>query len=370
MSSSWGRNLRVSIFGESHGPAVGVVLDGLPAGIPLDEEALGRFMARRAPGQGAHTTSRKESDLPLIQSGYYNGYTTGTPLCALIQNKDTRSGDYSEMQQLARPAHADYTGFIRYGGYADPRGGGHFSARLTAPLVFAGGVAKQALSRLGITVGARISSIYGIEDAPLDPVGVTSGELEAICAKGFPVLEDARGEEMLAAIKSAGADGDSVGGVVACCALGLPPGIGSPMFDGVENVIASLLFGIPGVKGVEFGAGFGSAGLLGSQNNDAMRIEQGNVACDTNNHGGILGGITSGMPLVVRAAFKPTPSIAKEQRTVNFVSLQNAALRVKGRHDPCIVPRAVPCVEAAVAIALLELMLEGGNQNGFASLAR
>jgi len=347
-----------------------VVLDGLPPGLRLDEEAILRFMARRAPGQGAHTTSRRESDRPLVQSGFVDGRTTGTPLCAVIENADTRAGDYGEMARLARPGHADYTGFVRYGGYADVRGGGHFSGRLTAPLVFAGAVAAQALAEHGITVGAHIASIRAVADAVPDPVAVSAGELAAVAAKDFPVLDDGRGAAMRAEIDSARLSGDSVGGVVACYGVGLPAGIGSPMFDGVENVLASLLFGIPGVKGVEFGAGFGCAGMLGSENNDPLRMRGGEIVSSSNHHGGVLGGITSGMPLVVRVALKPTPSIPREQDTVDYLSGEEAVLRVRGRHDPCIVPRAVPCVEAAVALGLLDMLLEGGNGYGSGVFAR
>jgi len=370
MSSNWGRSLRLSIFGESHGRSVGVVIDGLPAGLAIDENALALFMARRAPGQGRHTTSRREADVPVIQSGFHLGRTTGTPLCALIENADTRSSDYAEVSRLARPSHADYTGFVRYGGHNDIRGSGHFSGRLTAPLVFAGGVAKQALAVCGVAVGAHIRSIHGVDDAPLDPVCVTAAELDAVAAKPFPVLDDTRGEAMLAEIEAARSAGDSVGGVVECCAVGMPAGVGSPMFDGVENAVASLLFGIPGVRGLEFGDGFASAALRGSENNDPMRAENGRILCETNRHGGVLGGISSGMPLLMRAAFKPTPTIAKEQRTVDYMTGENASITGKGRHDPCIVPRAVPCVESAVALALLELLLEGGNPIGFTDLAR
>ncbi len=361
MSSSWGNNLRVSIFGESHGNAIGVVLDSPPPGLALDMEQLAAFMARRAPGQGAHTTARKEPDLPQIQSGLVNGRTTGTPLCAIIPNTNTRSGDYGEMEALARPAHADYTGFVRYGGYNDIRGGGHFSGRLTAPLVFAGGMALQALAQKNIAIGAHIAHIHGVADAVLDPVGVTAEQLQSITQKPFAVIDDQQGALMLAEIETARTNLDSVGGVVECCGVGVPVGLGSPIFDGLENRIASLVFGVPGVKGIEFGAGFAAANLFGSQSNDPMQVESGIISHTANRHGGILGGISSGMPIVFRVAFKPTPSIAQQQSTVDYRKAENAVLQIRGRHDPCIVPRAVPCVEACLAIALMDAMMEGGN---------
>lgn len=358
MSSVWGKNFRLSIFGESHGPAIGVVIDGLPPGLKLDEDELHAFMSRRAPGK-SFSTPRVEKDIPVIRSGVLNGYTTGTPLCAIIENTDTRSSDYSEVSRLARPSHADYTGFVRYQGYADTRGGGHFSGRLTAPLVFAGGVAKQLLAEHGIFIGGHISSIADINDKYPDNLNLTRDHLEAVAKKPFPVFDDGKCKEMLDIIEQAREDGDSVGGVVACYALGVPAGIGSPMFEGVENIAASIIFGIPAVKGVEFGSGFDGTRLRGSENNDPMRIKDGEFITETNNHGGIIGGITSGMPIVVRAAIKATPSISREQRTVDYINSENAVISIKGRHDPCIVPRAVPCVEAGLAIALAELFLDG-----------
>lgn len=365
MSSSWGRNLRISLFGESHGPAVGVVLEGLPPGIPLDMKAVAAFMARRAPGTSNLSTARREADQPHIQSGVFDGKTTGTPLCALIANTDTRPADYERMQTLARPGHADHTGYLRYAGCNDPRGGGHFSARLTAPLVFAGAVAVQALALQGVVVGGQIAAIHKIVDTPLDPVAVTPQQLAALAAKPLPVQSDRAGEQMRAAIEAARAAGDSVGGVVACYALGLPPGLGTPMFDGLENRIASLLFGVPAVKGVEFGEGFAAARLMGSENNDPYRMQGNQPVTQTNCHGGILGGISSGMPLVLRAAFKPTPSIAQLQHTVDYRAGSDSDLSVRGRHDPCVVPRAVVCVESCVALAVLDSGLEGGNPCGF-----
>ena len=360
MSSSWGNDLRLSIFGESHSTAIGAVLDGLPAGEPIDWEELLRFMARRSSKGGKTDTPRLEADLPQIQSGLWEGVTTGTPLCAVIENTNTRSRDYDQLRHLARPGHADYTGFLRYGGHADVRGGGHFSGRLTAPLVFAGGVCRQILARRGITIGAHIAAAAGIPDTPFDPASVSAGQLAEVTAKPFPVVDDAAGEAMIAAIDQARQQQDSVGGIIECALVGLPGGLGSPMFDGVENRLASLLFGIPAVKGLEFGSGFALAGMRGSQSNDPFCMENGQVRTARNHNGGILGGITSGMPLVFRVAIKPTPSISQPQQTVDFLEKQDASLTVEGRHDPCIVRRAVPCMEAAAALALLDLLL-GSN---------
>lgn len=357
MSSSWGKNLHLSLFGESHGAAVGVVLDSLPAGERIDMDELAAFMARRAPGSGAFSTKRKEADSPRFLSGVQNALTCGTPLCISIENTDTRSGDYRQQETLARPSHADFTGFVRYGGHNDIRGGGHFSGRLTAPLVAAGGIALQILARRGVSIGAHLYSVGGVQDRPFDSVALTTEQLSAPQKKPFPVQDDKKGAEMLAQIEAVRKEGDSIGGIVECAALGLPVGIGSPMFYGVENVISSLLFGIPAVKGVEFGEGFAACALRGSQNNDAFILQNGEIKTQTNRHGGILGGITSGMPLILRAAFKPTPSIAQEQRTVDFLHKTEATLTIKGRHDPCLAVRAVPCVEAAVALALLDMML-------------
>lgn len=358
MSSNWGSQINISIFGESHGPAIGVTLDGVPAGIALDEAEIAAFMARRAPQGQQHSTARREADTPEILSGVLNGKTTGAPLCAVIRNTDTRSHDYEQTRSLARPGHADYTAHIRYGGYNDVRGGGHFSGRLTAPLVFAGAVAKSAIKARGITVGARIAAIHGIEDTKTDTALITAEQLLVVTKKGFPVFDVTAGEKMLAEIDTARKNGDSVGGVIECIAVGVPAGLGSPMFDGLENKIASIVFGIPAVKGLEFGDGFGLSGLYGSESNDALRADNGSVKASSNRHGGILGGISNGMPVVVRAAFKPTPTISREQETVDYKLLENASISSGGRHDPCVVPRAAVCIEAAVALALFDALLE------------
>lgn len=358
MSSVWGERLKISLFGESHGPAIGVVIDGLPAGERIDEAELAAALARRAPGKSPAVTARRETDTPEFLSGLINFVTTGAPLCIVIRNQDAHSGDYAQFSHIPRPGHADFTAGVRYSGFCDYRGGGHFSGRLTAPLAAAGNICAQILARRGVTVGAHLFSCAGISDAPLDPAGVTPEQLAAMVSSPFPVIDSARGAQMLEKIAALRAAGDSAGGVVECAASGVAPGLGGP-FVGVESVISSLLFAVPGVKGVEFGSGFAAAGLTGSSNNDAFECENGRVVTETNNHGGILGGITSGMPVIVRAAFKPTPSIAVEQQSVDLDTMTGTRLSIKGRHDPCIAVRAVPVVEAAVSTALLELYLEG-----------
>lgn len=347
--SQYGEHLHLTIFGQSHAPAIGMTLEGLPAGEAIDMEALQGFLNRRAPGQNEWSTPRKEADVPEFLSGLVGNVTCGAPLTAIIRNTNIRSGDYAGLSVVPRPGHADFTAAVKYGGHADFAGGGAFSGRLTAPLCIAGGICLQLLRRRGITVISRIAAIGGVTDtAPL--TASTAG-------KPFPVVEDAAGEAIRAAIAAAKAEGDSVGGIIECAVLGLPVGLGGPLFDGMEGKIASIIFGIPAVKGIEFGAGFAAAALRGSENNDAFTVENGTVKTVTNHCGGILGGITNGMPLTFRTAFKPTPSIAKEQQSVNLTSLTPETLRVQGRHDPCIVPRAVPCVEAAAAVAVYDALL-------------
>lgn len=358
MSSVWGDRLTISIFGESHSGGIGVVIDGFSAGVAIDFDAVARFMARRAPAGQAHATKRREADTPEVLSGIRDGVTCGTPISCIIRNTDTRSQDYQNLSDTPRPGHADYTGRVRYGGYNDPRGGGHFSGRLTAPLVFAGAVCSHYLAQQGIAVGAHIAAIHGVLDTPFDMAAVDANTLAMVTAKPMPVLDDEAGARMLAEIENARMAGDSVGGIVECAAVGLPAGLGDPMFNGVENEIASIVFGIPAVRGIEFGAGFAASGMTGSTHNDAFCIRDGKVKTETNRHGGVLGGITSGMPLIVRAAFKPTPSIAQTQQSVSLTDMTQCELAVHGRHDPCVVVRALPCVEAAVMVALTNLLLK------------
>ena len=362
MASIWNNRISISIFGESHGAGIGVVIDNLPPGEYIRMEEILAFMSRRAPKKNKTSTPRNEKDIPQIMSGLYNNRTTGTPLCAVIQNTDQHSNDYKNVQTLARPGHADYTGAKRYQGFNDVRGGGHFSGRLTAPLVFAGAVCAQILERRGIYTGAHIAAIHGIKDKEFIYTNVTREELLDIRKKEFPVIDDEAGKKMIDDVDKARRSLDSLGGIIGCAAINIPAGIGSPMFDGLENSISQLVFGIPAVKGIEFGIGFKAAELLGSQNNDEFYVDDhGHVLTRTNNHGGILGGISSGMPLILRVAIKPTPSIAQPQNTIDYTNLSNDVISIKGRHDPCIVPRAVPCVEAAVNIALLSHILEYPN---------
>lgn len=362
MSSTWNNKITFSIFGESHGQAIGVCMDNVPAGESIDLDEVYKFMARRAPKKNGLTTARNEKDMPQIMSGYYNGKTTGTPLCAIIANNDHHSQDYSNLSRLARPGHADYTGALRYRGFNDVRGGGHFSGRLTAPLCFAGAVAQQILRKRGIYIGAHVAEIHGIKDKSFDPINTSKDDIRELWDKDFPVIIDVQGNEMKKEIENAKAQGDSVGGIIEAIAINVPAGIGSPIFDGLENSIAQLIFGIPAVKGLEFGIGFESAKLTGSENNDEFYVnDRGLVVTKTNNHGGILGGISSGMPITLRVAIKPTPSISKPQETVDYSAMKNETLEIKGRHDPCIVPRAVAAVEAALNIAILNHMLDYPN---------
>lgn len=358
MSSEFGHLLKVSVFGQSHGKAIGVVVDGLPAGEAVDFTELQAFLDRRKPGKNPLSTARKEADAPTFLSGLENGMTCGAPLCAVIENSDQHSTDYAGLTDTPRPGHADYTAGVKWGGHADMRGGGHFSGRLTAPLCIAGGIAKQILARRGIYVGAHLASV-GMESDSLFPLHPTAALFDEVAAKSFPVLDDRAGERMQALILEARQNLDSVGGVIECAAIGLPAGLGDPMFDGLENRLAAALFGIPAVKGVEFGLGFGSARLHGSENNDPFTVEDGRVVTESNRAGGILGGITTGMPITLRVAMKPTPSISQAQRTVSLSAMENAELVIRGRHDPCIAHRAVPVVEAVTATVLLDLLLEG-----------
>ncbi len=372
MSSSFGHSIRVQVFGQSHSAAVGAVVDGLPAGEPVDLDALAAFMARRAPGGAAWSTPRKEADAVEVLSGLNpDGRTCGAPLALLVRNTNTRSKDYSELRRKPRPGHADLTAWARWHGEQDVAGGGHFSGRLTACLCAAGAVCLQVLARRGVSVGAHLASVAGIDDVRFDPVALDPATLSAPGAKAFPVLDDDAGRAMQAAVAGARAAKDSVGGVVECAALGMPAGVGAPMFDGLENRIAQAVFGIPAVKGLEFGAGFGAAELYGSQNNDPWRLgDDGRVRAASNNAGGILGGISTGMPLVFRAAFKPTSSIFRRQDTVDVEAGENAELAIVGRHDPCVAVRAVPVVEAACALALADALADDGLLGPVSDLGR
>lgn len=359
MASYLGEHIHVSVFGQSHSPAIGVVVDGLPAGERVDMEELGRFLKRRAPGQNATSTPRKEADLPQFLSGLVDDVTCGAPLAALIENTNTRSQDYAQLRDKPRPGHADFTAQVKYGGFQDVAGGGHFSGRLTAPLCIAGGICLQILKRRGLEVAAHIASVAGEADRPFDPMGESTETMDALKRAPFPVLDEKVGERMRKVILQAKEEGDSVGGIIECLVTGVPAGLGEPMFGGMENRLAAALFGIPAVKGVEFGAGFGVAAMRGSENNDPFTVKDGKVVTETNHAGGILGGITNGMPLVFRLAVKPTPSIAKQQQTVSLSKKQVEELVVTGRHDPCIVPRAVPVVEAVTALVLTDLLFSG-----------
>ncbi len=352
MSNSIGKNLQISIFGQSHSEAIGVVIDGFPAGFAVDMPALEAFLARRSSVGKAFATKRTEPDKPEFLSGLINCVTCGAPLSAIIRNTNVRSSDYQATENIPRPSHADFTAEVKYGGFQDKAGGGHFSGRLTAPLCLAGGLCLQWLSKKGIHIFSHIAAIKNVYDRPFSPMHPEN----TIKDIHFPVLDVVQGEKMLSVIEQARQNGDSVGGLVECAAVGVPPGLGDPMFDGLENRLAAMLFGIPGVKGVEFGDGFSSATLYGSENNDAFYMDGDTVRTKTNHHGGILGGISSGMPILLRVAFKPTPSIAKVQQSVDLLQKKDVPLTIHGRHDPCIVPRAAACVEAAVAIALFDFI--------------
>jgi len=357
MSSTWGQHLKLSIFGQSHGEAIGVTLDGFPAGMEIDMDRLLTEMARRAPGQSLLTTARKEADAPEFLSGVLNGCTTGQPICIVIRNTNQRSRDYGDGVDLVRPGHADYTGHVRYFGFEDWRGGGSFSGRLTAPLVAAGALCSQWLEQQGINIACHIQQLGDVRDASFldaDP----SVDHSYMKQMHLPVLTAGLDVQMEAAAMVARNEGDSIGGVIECMATGLPAGLGAPFFDSVESQISHLLFSVPAVKGVEFGEGFGFASMRGSQANDAFRMSDGSVITETNHSGGVNGGITNGMPVIFRCAIRPTPSIAQKQQTVSLKTGENAELEIHGRHDPCILPRAVPVIEAMTAIAILDLWKE------------
>ena len=353
MSSSFGEKIRVSIFGQSHSAAIGVTIEGLPVGFRPDFEKIDAFMARRAPGKSEFSTARKEADQYEILSGIADGVFCGAPFAAVIRNTSQRSSDYAPFRDTPRPGHADYTARVRYGNHQDASGGGHFSGRLTAPLCLAGAICMQILEEKGVKIGAHILQIGTALDRRFDPM---QPELNSVLPGVLPVLEASAAEEMAGVIREAKEEGDSVGGVIEVGVMGFPAGIGDPMFDGIENRIAQIVFGVPAVKGLEFGSGFDCASMRGSAHNDAYVLRSGRVETATNNHGGILGGISSGMPIVFRAAVKPTPSIFKPQRSVDLNTMAETELVISGRHDPCIVPRAVPVMEAAAAIALADML--------------
>ncbi len=355
MSFVTGDKIKISIFGQSHSEAMGAVIDGFPAGFKIDEAKLSEFMARRAPGSDEFSTPRKEKDVVKFVSGLTNGITNGAPLCGIIENTNTRSKDYDSLRDIPRPGHADFAAWSKFGENRDVSGGGQFSGRLTAALCIAGGVLKQLLEEKGIYIGAHIASIGSVEDDGFDACSVDKNNF--VDKKPFPVINDKKGEAMKEEILRAKAQADSVGGTVECAIVGVEKGIGDTFFGGWESLISSAVFAIPGVKGIEFGKGFGASLLLGSENNDSFLIRDGEIVTATNNHGGILGGISTGMPIIFRAAFKPTPSIGKEQKSVSLSKKEETALVVNGRHDPCIVKRAVPCVEAAAAIVVANKVL-------------
>ena len=355
MSSTYGENIKLSIFGQSHGAAIGMTLDGVPAGLKVDIPKLQAFLSRRAPGNNAYSTPRREEDQPEFLSGIVNGYTCGAPIAAIIRNNNTRSGDYEQLKSCPRPGHADFTAQIKYQGFQDIAGGGHFSGRLTAPLCIAGGLCLQWLEERGIRIGAHLSVCAGVGDEPIF-LDWENPDIDAINSD-FPVLNKESGVKMQEAIAKAAADGDSVGGLIECVITGLPAGIGDPMFGGMESRIAQIVYGIPAIKGLEFGTGFTGSYLRGSQNNDSYYVSDGQIRTRNNRAGGILGGITNGMPLVFQVAVKPTPSISKLQQTVDLTTMKPYELQIKGRHDPCIAPRAVPVVEAAAAIAIYDALM-------------
>lgn len=360
MGANWGHGLRLSIFGESHGKAIGINIDGLPSGIELDLESIARDMERRAPGRNRFSTQRKESDSFEILSGVYEGKTTGAPLCVIIRNEDKKSKDYSKLKEVMRPSHSDYPAYIKYRGGNDVRGGGHFSGRITAPLVFAGALAKSILSKKNIHVGAMIKSIKNIEIE--SPKELSKNIFEELARKEMAILDEKKISEVKEEIERARMNQDSVGGSIKCFAIGVPAGLGEPFFDSLESSIAHLAFSVPAVKGIEFGRGFDITKYYGSEMNDEYYYEDGKVKTYTNNNGGILGGISNGMPINFKVAIKPTPSISKPQKSINVKERENCELTIEGRHDPCIVPRAVVVIESIMAIALLDKIYEAGGK--------
>jgi len=356
MSSIWGKNIKISIFGESHGPLIGVTIDGIPSGIKLDMGYISKEMKRRKPGRSM-TTPRKEDDNVEIVSGIFNGFTTGTPLTATIKNKDINSAHYTDCENIPRPSHADYTGMLRYNNFNDKRGGGHFSGRLTAPIVFAGSILRLALEEHGIVIGSHLKSIQSIEDKSFDMCKEDIPLISLLRNMDLPVIDTDIIKEIENILADVSKSGDSVGGVIEGIVYNLPAGLGDPIFHSIESLLSSIFFSIPGVKGVEFGAGFSIASMQGSLANDAYCNQNGNIRTTTNNNGGIVGGISNGMPIIWRVAMKPTPSISLPQKSLNLETLEPAELSIVGRHDPCIAIRAVPVLEAACAIAIFDILL-------------
>ncbi|MBQ8092869.1 MAG: chorismate synthase [Clostridia bacterium] len=358
MRGNFGEHFKLSIFGESHGPGIGIVIDGIPAGTPIDERKIARYMERRAPGRDPTATARKEADRVEILSGVLDGLACGTPVCCFIRNTNTHSGDYKELEKRMRPGHADYAGYIKYDGFNDPRGGGHFSGRLTAPLVFAGSIARSILKAKGIWIGSHILEVGGVRDTPFNAAEVSQEQLEQLEFTAFPLIDPSVEAVMRARVDTARSELDSVGGCIECAAVGVPVGIGSPFFGSVESVFSSLAFSVPAVKAVEFGDGTRFSDLQGSQANDPLAYRNRQITCLTNHNGGITGGITNGMPLITRVTIKPTPSISRPQSTIDLDAETDTTLEIKGRHDPCIVPRAAVVIESVMAITLLELIMD------------
>ncbi len=356
MASVFGKNIIVSIFGESHGSHIGAVVDGLPCGIEINMAYINNFIDKRKAKHNVFSTSRIESDEIKIISGVTNNITNGAPFTFIIENKNKRSSDYNELSNVLRPSHADFTSYIKYHGYNDRRGGGHFSGRLTAPICVVGAICKEFLEKKGIKIGAHIFSIGDVCDTSFLYNKELSNTIDKLSTKEFAVISDEKGEKMKELVKEIRSEGDSIGGIVECACIGLPIGIGSPHFDGIENRLSSAIFGVPAIKGIEFGSGFAGTKLRGSENNDSFYMDGDNIITRTNNCGGILGGISNGMPIIFRVAVKPTTSISKEQDTVDIKNKTNVKISINGRHDSCIVPRVLPCIEAITSIVLLDMM--------------
>ncbi|MEG2413667.1 MAG: chorismate synthase [Clostridia bacterium] len=355
MSGMWGNKLKLSIWGESHGEAIGIVVDGLPSGIVLDMQAIEKEMARRAPNGGEFSTQRKEADKVEILSGFFDGHTTGTPLCAMIRNSNTRSADYGKTKDLPRPSHSDYGYYVQSNGNNDFRGGGHSSGRITAPLVFAGAICKQLLRERGIEICSHLLNVGNVRDTRFG-VDIPQELTKRLQDMALPLIDSGKEKEIAQVVADARKQGDSVGGGIEVAICGVSAGVGQPFFNSIESTLAGLLFSVPAVKGIEFGNGFAMTEMFGSQANDQFCLQDGKIKTITNNNGGVCGGIANGMPIVFNVAIKPTPSIYKEQQSVNLATMQEEKLTIEGRHDPCIVVRALPVIESVAAIAIYELL--------------